>query len=175
MDSYRIPFNRPCFEGNEQAYNAQAVANGHTSGDGAFTRKCHSILEEELGVSRACGGGYGLTTATILRIGRGSIRCGSLLYHRTVCEQSYHLLYLILPLQEQRQALIAHLKAQGILGIFHYLPLHLSKMGRQLGGKQGDCPVTEDVSDRLLRLPFYNNLTSRNQQQVIEAVLRFRW
>jgi len=379
MDSYRIPFNRPSIEGNEQAYIAQAIANGHISGDGAFARRCHSILEEELGVSRAllttsCThalemaalllgirtgdevivpsftfvstvnafvlraarpifidirpdtlnldetqlqglitprtkvivpvhyAGIGCEMTTILDIAQlhgvavvedtahglfgkykdrylGTFGCmAALSFHETKnftsgeggailindpqyieraeiirekgtnrsrffrgevdrytwvdlgssylpseilaaflyaqleareqiqnkrrrvweyyhvhladwarehevrlpvvpshCEQPYHLFYLILPLQEQRQALIAHLKAQGILGIFHYLPLHLSKMGQQLGGKQGDCPVTEDVSGRLLRLPFYNNLASKDQQQVIEAVLRFRW
>ena len=42
--------------------------------------------------------------------------------------------------------------------MFHYLPLHLSDMRKRLGGKPGDCPVTEDISERLLRLPFYNQL-----------------
>jgi dTDP-4-amino-4,6-dideoxygalactose transaminase len=65
------------------------------------------------------------------------------------------------------------LKARGILSVFHYLPLHLSAMGRKLGGKPGDCPVAEDVSDRLLRLPFYNSLTDADQQRVIAAVREF--
>lgn len=43
-----ISFNRPCFVGNEQVYTAQAIANGHISGDGLFTRKCHALLEQEL-------------------------------------------------------------------------------------------------------------------------------
>ncbi|HEY4722986.1 MAG TPA: aminotransferase class I/II-fold pyridoxal phosphate-dependent enzyme, partial [Anaerolineae bacterium] len=50
---YRIPFNRPSFEGNEQAYIAQAVASGHISGDGLFTQQCHALLEQILGVDRA--------------------------------------------------------------------------------------------------------------------------
>jgi dTDP-4-amino-4,6-dideoxygalactose transaminase len=74
-------------------------------------------------------------------------------------EQSYHMFYMLLPSLAGRQALIGHLKAQGISSVFHYLPLHLSRMGRSLGGQPGDCPVTEDVSDRLLRLPVYNDLT----------------
>jgi dTDP-4-amino-4,6-dideoxygalactose transaminase len=82
--------------------------------------------------------------------------------------------YLILPSLDSRQALIAHLKKRGILSVFHYLPLHLSDMGRKFGGKVGDCPVTESVSDRLLRLPFYNELTPEDQQKVIEAVKEFR-
>lgn len=48
----QIPFNRPSFAGNEQAYIAQAIANGHTSGDGPFTRQCSRLLEELLGAPR---------------------------------------------------------------------------------------------------------------------------
>ena len=65
---------------------------------------------------------------------------------------------------------MAHLRARGILAVFHYLPLHISEMGRRFGGKPGDCPVTEDVSDRLLRLPFYNDLSQADQQSVVEAI-----
>ena len=89
------------------------------------------------------------------------------------CEQPYHMFYLLLPSLEQRQALIEHLKSQEILSVFHYLPLHLSDMGRKFGGRPGDCPVTEDVSDRLLRLPFYNDLMESEQAQVVEAILSY--
>src|SRR5439155_18228300 len=89
------------------------------------------------------------------------------------CEQPYHMFYLLLPSLAYRQALIAHLKALGILSVFHYLPLHVSEMGRQFGGKEGDCPVTEDVSDRLLRLPFYNTLTAEDQERVVGAIRDF--
>ena len=47
-------------------------------------------------------------------------------------------------------------------------------MGQRLGGKEGDCPVTEGVSDRLLRLPFYNDLTEADQERVVGAVTKFR-
>jgi len=57
------------------------------------------------------------------------------------------------------------MKSHGVSGTFHYLPLHISKMGQQFGGKPGDCPVAEDVSDRLLRLPFYNGLTTDGQMK----------
>jgi dTDP-4-amino-4,6-dideoxygalactose transaminase len=89
------------------------------------------------------------------------------------CEQSYHMFYLLLPSLEARQALIDHLKARSILSVFHYLPLHLSDMGRQFGGKEGDCPITENVSDRLLRLPFYNTLDEADQARVVEAIREF--
>jgi dTDP-4-amino-4,6-dideoxygalactose transaminase len=74
------------------------------------------------------------------------------------CEQSYHMFYLLMPSLEKRTALISHLKENGITAVFHYLPLHLSKMGKKFGGAKGDCPVTENISDRLVRLPFYNDL-----------------
>jgi dTDP-4-amino-4,6-dideoxygalactose transaminase len=89
------------------------------------------------------------------------------------CEQAYHMYYLLLPALEVRQKLIAHLKACGILAVFHYLPLHLSEYGRRWGGKIGDCPVTEDASDRLIRLPFYNMLDESTQARVIAAMLKF--
>ncbi len=89
------------------------------------------------------------------------------------CEQAYHMFYLLLPSLEQRQALIAHLREHGVMSVFHYQPLHLSEMGQRLGGKEGDCPVTESVSDRLLRLPFYNDLTEADQERVVGAVTKF--
>jgi dTDP-4-amino-4,6-dideoxygalactose transaminase len=89
------------------------------------------------------------------------------------CEQAYHMFYLIMPTLEDRRAMIEHLKSRGILSVFHYLPLHLSDMGRQFGGRPGQCPVTEWASDRLLRLPFYNDLTAAEQGEVIEAILSF--
>ena len=90
------------------------------------------------------------------------------------CEQSYHMFYLLLPSLEMRTALIDHLKSRGIHSVFHYLPLHLSDMGRKFGGHEGDCPVTESVSDRLLRLPFYNDLSEADQAYVVEAISEFR-
>jgi len=90
------------------------------------------------------------------------------------CEQSYHMFYLVLPTTESRDALIAHLKARGIVSVFHYVPLHLSAMGRRYGGVAGQCPVTEDVSNRLLRLPFYNGFSEADQTRVIDAIREFR-
>jgi dTDP-4-amino-4,6-dideoxygalactose transaminase len=65
------------------------------------------------------------------------------------------------------------LKERSIYSVFHYLPLHLSNVGRQYGGKVGDCPVTEELSDRLVRLPFFNDLTEADQMRVVEAVRQF--
>ena len=89
------------------------------------------------------------------------------------CTQPYHIFYMLMPSLEKRQALIAHLKKHGILSVFHYLPLHLSQMGQQFGGKAGDCPVTEEVSDCLLRLPFYNGLTEAEQAHIVAVIREF--
>lgn len=89
------------------------------------------------------------------------------------CDQAYHMFYLLLPSLVSRQAMIDHLKSRGILSVFHYLPLHLSDMGRRFGGQEGDCPVTEDISDRLLRLPFFNDLSEEDQELVVGAILEF--
>jgi dTDP-4-amino-4,6-dideoxygalactose transaminase len=89
------------------------------------------------------------------------------------CEQPYHMFYLLMPSIEERQALIVHLKERGIMSVFHYLPLHLSDMGRQFGSKEGDLPVTEKVSDCLVRLPFYNDLTQDDLRFIVDAVCAF--
>ena len=89
------------------------------------------------------------------------------------CEQSYHMFYLLMPSLEKRQNLINYLKDKGIYSVFHYLPLHLSKMGMRFGGKEGDCPVTEAVSDRLLRLPFHNSLTEDDLVEVVSALKKY--
>jgi dTDP-4-amino-4,6-dideoxygalactose transaminase len=89
------------------------------------------------------------------------------------CEQTYHMFYMLFPSLEARTAAIAHLKARGITAVFHYLPLHLSPMGEKYGGKPGDCPVTERISDQLIRLPFYTNMTEDEQRTVIAALKEF--
>jgi dTDP-4-amino-4,6-dideoxygalactose transaminase len=83
--------------------------------------------------------------------------------------------YLLMPNLDLRTRLIAHLRAKGVYAVFHYLPLHLSDMGRSYGGREGDCPVTERVSDQLVRLPMHNLLTGDEQEEVIEAILDFRF
>ena len=89
------------------------------------------------------------------------------------CEQSYHMFYMLLPSLELRQHLITYLRERGVYSVFHYLPLHLSDMGQRFGGRIGDCPVTEQVSDQLIRLPFHNSLTSSEQELVIDLLRQF--
>lgn len=89
------------------------------------------------------------------------------------CGSSHHMFHLLLPTPEARTGLIAHLRDAGIHAVFHYLPLHLSPMGRRLGGVEGQCPVTESASERLVRLPFFNELGRDTQGRIIDAVLEY--
>jgi len=90
------------------------------------------------------------------------------------CDQAYHLYYLLLPTAQDRDRLIAFLGERGILAVFHYLPLHGSEYGRKLGYRAGAFPVSESCSDRLVRLPFFNDMTPEEQTLVIDAVSSFR-
>jgi dTDP-4-amino-4,6-dideoxygalactose transaminase len=80
---------------------------------------------------------------------------------------------MLMPSLESRQGLISHLKSAEILSVFHYLPLHLSEMGQRWGGRENDCPVTESVSDRLIRLPFYNDFSEAEQDRVVSTITAF--
>jgi len=86
------------------------------------------------------------------------------------CVQPYHLFYLLFPSLADRTRAIAHLRERGIQAVFHYQPLHLSAMGRRFGGRPGDCPVAERVSESLLRLPFFSGMSEAEQGRVIAAL-----
>ena len=90
------------------------------------------------------------------------------------CEQPYHMFYLLAPDLEVRTRFIQTMQANDVNCVFHYLPLHLSTMGQKLGGKPGDCPVTETVSDQLVRLPLNNNMSLSDVEQVMEAIMDFK-
>lgn len=92
----------------------------------------------------------------------------------THCEHPYHMFYLLMPSLNRRQAFIAHMKHRGITAPFHYVPLHSSPMGQRLGGRPGDCPVTERISDQLVRLPLFNTMSDEEIERVIDSALAFR-
>ncbi len=95
-------------------------------------------------------------------------------YVPAYARQSFHMFYLLLPSLEDRQSFITHMKDRGFGCVFHYLPLHLSDMGRAFGGREGACPVTERVSDRLVRLPFFSSLETETLKSIAEAAMAFR-
>jgi dTDP-4-amino-4,6-dideoxygalactose transaminase len=84
--------------------------------------------------------------------------------------QAYHMFYMLMPSEADRQALMLHLKARSMLAVSHYIPLHLSKVGQRFGGRIGDCPVSERVADQLVRLPFFTDMTDEEQDDVIDAL-----
>lgn len=82
--------------------------------------------------------------------------------------QAYHMFYVLLPDRETRDQALGVMRSQGVHATFHYVPLHSSNGGRRFA-EAVDCPVTEDVSGRLLRLPFYNDLTDAEAERVVET------
>ena len=95
-------------------------------------------------------------------------------FHPANTTHTAHVYHLRFKAGEMRDRFIAHLAERQIGAVFHYQPLHLSKIGRQLGGVVGDCPVTEHAGDCLVRLPLFNTLTIDEQSRVIEAVQAFK-
>jgi dTDP-4-amino-4,6-dideoxygalactose transaminase len=89
------------------------------------------------------------------------------------CQTNFHMCYILLPSGDLRDRLMAHLKENGILSVFHYVPLHDSPIGRKLGHANRELPVTTDTSARLLRLPFYFELTTEEQDEVIDRISGF--
>lgn len=89
------------------------------------------------------------------------------------CQTNYHLFYMLLPSMEKRNQLMDQLKSEGISATFHYVPLHSSPMGAKFGYKEDDMPITEGISKRLLRLPFYADLGLEEQGFVVSMVKKF--
>lgn len=86
------------------------------------------------------------------------------------CTSNHHMFYVVLNDADSRDNLLEYLKGRGVGATFHYVPLHTSPMGEQLGYQQGMFPVTEDLSSRLLRLPFYYDMGEDEQAYVVEAI-----
>ena len=101
---------------------------------------------------------------------RGLLRLPTIPQH---CEQNYHMFYVLLEDIDTRTRLIEHLKQDGILAVFHYVPLHSSPVGRKMGYVKEMLPITENLSERLLRLPMYYELTAHDVEEVAKSIARF--
>jgi dTDP-4-amino-4,6-dideoxygalactose transaminase len=88
------------------------------------------------------------------------------------CEPAYHLFHVLMPDHETRDRVMEQMRQEGINPTFHYVPLHSSIGGRRFAARETDCPVTTDVSNRLLRLPFFNGLTDAQIERVVESFTR---
>jgi len=158
------------FRGEVDKYSWVDVGSSYVLGDllAAFLL---AQLEDwqNIQARRKAAWDYYFTNLQVLAEERG-IRLPTVPEH---CGQAYHMFYFLTRNLAERSALIRHLKTCDIHAVFHYVPLHLSAMGTGFGGRPGQCPVTEDISDRLLRLPFFNSITRLEQDVVIEEILAF--
>lgn len=82
-----------------------------------------------------------------------------------------HIYYVLLPDLAARTAFIAGLASRGVVAVHHYVPLHSSPAGRRYGRAHGDLGVTDDVADRLARLPLWFGMGESEVEQVVDAVL----
>lgn len=89
------------------------------------------------------------------------------------CGANAHIFYIITRSLNERERLINHLKERGVLAIFHYVPLHSSPAGIKYGRANEELKVTDDISERLLRLPLYYDITDKEIEQVAQEVLSF--
>lgn len=88
------------------------------------------------------------------------------------CEQNGHLYYILVNDIETRTALIDYLKSKGVLSVFHYVPLHSSPMGKKVG-RSSKLPVTDRVSDTLIRLPLFYGLREADVQSIMNDIFAF--
>lgn len=89
------------------------------------------------------------------------------------CQSNHHQFCLILNDEKIRNELMAYLQAHGVLAIFHFVPLHISPMGQSMGYRSGQLPVTESISSRLLRLPFYFAIKEKEQEEIVTLIKKF--
>ena len=89
------------------------------------------------------------------------------------CEHNAHMYYLLTRSLEERTALLRHLRDHGIHATFHYVPLHSSPAGQRFGRVASDCRLTNDLSDRLIRLPLFDSIAPHEQDEVVGRVLAF--
>lgn len=91
--------------------------------------------------------------------------------HPAHCRPNGHLFYITLPSLDARSAFIEAMKEAGVMTPFHYVPLHSAPAGKKFGRAHGDLPVTNDLSERLVRLPIYYGVEA-HQPRIIDAALK---
>ena len=85
-------------------------------------------------------------------------------------KSNFHMFYIILKNESLRNKLLKRLKQLKIGAVFHYIPLHISPMGLKLGYKKGDFPITEDLAKRIVRLPFYYELSDSDIDYTLNKI-----
>lgn len=84
---------------------------------------------------------------------------------------AYHMFYFLAPTAQSRPLILDRLRERGVNATFHYVPLHSSQGGRKFARRQRELPVTDDVSQRLIRLPFHNRLTDQDLERVVSETI----
>ncbi len=90
------------------------------------------------------------------------------------CLQPAHIFYMVLPSVLLQKQFLSHMQSAGINAQFHYQPLNTTPQGMRLGGREGQCPVSESVAARLVRLPIFADLTQPTIDHVVDIVKRFQ-
>ena len=90
------------------------------------------------------------------------------------CKSSYHMFYLIMPNRKSRNKLINWLNKNKINSVFHYIPLHKSKMSKKFGWDRSKCPITIEISERIIRLPMFYNLKMKEIEYIVEKILMYQ-
>jgi len=88
------------------------------------------------------------------------------------CQQNGHLYYILLNPAIDRQKVLADFKAEQIMAPFHYIPLHSSPAGMQLGRTHGSMEVTDVASEQLLRLPLWYSISKEEQERVVAVLAK---
>lgn len=88
------------------------------------------------------------------------------------CQHNAHMYYVLLPPGSDRQAVLNEFRRHDIWAVFHYVPLHSSPAGLRYGRAQGVLPLTDSISERLIRLPLFVGLTEEDQQKVVRVLER---
>lgn len=94
-------------------------------------------------------------------------------YIPSECQHNAHMFYIKLKNLDQRTQMLDYLRKKGIYAVFHYVPLHSSKAGKEFGEFVGDDIYTTKESDRLLRLPMFYGLSMELSDYVIDCIHGF--
>jgi dTDP-4-amino-4,6-dideoxygalactose transaminase len=87
------------------------------------------------------------------------------------CQQAYHMFYVLLPDAEQRNHALSAMGEAGVHATFHYVPLHSSPAGGRFAARPTSCPVTDDVSARLLRMPFFTDIDDAEIERAVGTLV----
>jgi dTDP-4-amino-4,6-dideoxygalactose transaminase len=158
------------FRGEIDKYTWMDVGSSYIASDllAAVLLAQLEAMEEITSLRRRVYDRYAMELAPL--VDAGTIELQSVPAH---CQSNFHLFYLLAEDLRVRTRLIDHLKQRGILAVFHYVPLHTSPVGQEMGYRAGMLPVTEDRADRLVRLPLYAGLSDDQASRIVNEVRRF--